>query len=294
LVVRFLIQYPSADLAPYVDHYWFAEAAGLEAGAGAQFPSGGVALLFNLGPPQALLDAPGGEPTWYDDAWVAGERARPYHLWSPHGARVVGVAFRPGGARPFFDCSLADFTDQVVTLADLWPAGLLEPALEGFASVDASRDEGPVMSIRALERVLLLRLDISRLVGLGLVGAAVRRLAATGPGASVRGVAADLGVSTRYLRRVFKDDVGIGPKTLHRVLRFQRLIARLQPPVNGREGEPDWSAIAVACGYFDQSHLIRDFRQFTDLRPNEYLALRSPDPNFASDSPSRADSSNPP
>jgi AraC-like DNA-binding protein len=280
--VRYLTLSPAAELLPYIDHYWFAGTSADESSAGAQFPAGGVVVLFNLGPPQALLDRPQGSPTWFDIAWVSGERARPLHLASPDGARLVGIAFRPGGARPFFDRPLSEFTDRVVLLGDVWSRELLDPVLDRLRAVDAARRDAPAPLFHIVEQALLLRLDIARSVGLGLVGAAVRRLAVCGPGASVRTVAEDLGVSTRYLRRVFQDTVGLGPKTLHRVLRFQRLIGRIHAmDAPGDDLELDWSALALSCGYFDQSHMIRDFRLMTDLRPTDYVALRSLDPNFA-------------
>ena len=280
--MRYLTLSPAAELLPYIDHYWFAEAAAAESSAGTQFPAGGVAMLFNLGPPQALLDAPQGLPTWYDVAWVSGERARPLYLASPDGARLVGIAFRPGGARPFFDRPLSEFTDRVVPLGDVWSRELLDPVLNRLHTVDAARRDAPGALFRIVEKALLLRLEIARSVGLGLVGAAVRRLAVCGPGASVRTVAEDLGVSTRYLRRVFQDTVGLGPKTLHRVLRFRRLIGRIDAADTAAdELEPAWSALSLSCGYFDQSHMIRDFRLMTGLRPTDYAARRTPDPNFA-------------
>lgn len=285
--MRFALSLPSVDLRPFVDRYWFAEASAAEAPAGAQFPTGGVAMLFSLGPPQALLDGPGGRATWFDTAWVSGERARPYHIAAPHGARLVGVGFRPGGARPFFDLPLAELTDRVVPLEALWPRALLEPLREALHAVDTSRGDGPVRLFALLDRGLRLRLDVARSVGLGLIGAAVRRLGLAGSGVSVGAVADDLGVSTRYLRRAFEDGVGLGPKTLHRVLRFQELIGRLDALTSAvsSAAEPDWSALALACGYFDQSHMIRDFRLFTEMRPSDYVGLRSLDPNFAGAAP---------
>ena len=174
---------------------------------------------------------------------------------------------------------MSELTDLVVPLADLWPPALTEPALAALGAVDTRGDAGPARCFHILDDLLVARLDIAHVLGLGVIGAAVRRLAEAGPGGSVRAVADDLGVSTRYLRRAFDDAVGLGPKTLHRVLRFQRLIRRLDG--TGMSSEPDWSYLAVSCGYFDQSHMIRDFRLLTELRPREYLELRSVDPNFA-------------
>ena len=86
----------------------------------------------------------------------------------------------------------------------------------------------------------------------------------------VRDVARRVGLSQRRFIRVFAAEVGLTPKLYGRVRRFQRALAL----VRGVPA-PDWAQLAVECGYFDQSHLIRDFRAFAGLTPEEYLRHRS-------------------
>src|SRR6185436_21146188 len=79
-------------------------------------------------------------------------------------------------------------------------------------------------------------------------------------------VARWLGISTRQLERRFKDRVGISPKLFSRMQRFQRVFRA----IGG--GRPDWARVAVECGYHDQAHLIRDFRDFAGETPAVLLA----------------------
>jgi len=69
------------------------------------------------------------------------------------------------------------------------------------------------------------------------------------------------GLSRRQLERRFRERVGIGPKLLSRILRFQKVLRAFAAGGN-------WAAAAVDCGYYDQSHLIRDFRQFAGECPS--------------------------
>jgi transcriptional regulator GlxA family with amidase domain len=86
----------------------------------------------------------------------------------------------------------------------------------------------------------------------------------------VRGVARRVGLSQRRFIQVFTAEVGLTPKLYGRVRRFQRARELVR-----KATAPDWAAVAVACGYFDQSHLIRDFGQFSGLSPVAHLHQRS-------------------
>jgi transcriptional regulator GlxA family with amidase domain len=87
-----------------------------------------------------------------------------------------------------------------------------------------------------------------------------------GTGASVRDVARDVGICQRRFSSVFAAQVGLTPKLFCRILRFQR-VRILADQIE----KPDWAQIASTCGYFDQSHLINDFQEFSGFSPAEYL-----------------------
>jgi transcriptional regulator GlxA family with amidase domain len=90
------------------------------------------------------------------------------------------------------------------------------------------------------------------------------------PGRTIGEVRDQTGVSERRFIELFHRQVGLAPKLYARVRRFQTALRRI------RTGSPvDWADIALACGYFDQAHLIHDFRAIAGLRPSEYAALRT-------------------
>ena len=84
----------------------------------------------------------------------------------------------------------------------------------------------------------------------------------------VDGMAARLGVTTRHLHRAFVENIGVGPKEFARSVRLQRA---LRLAATSR----DWGRIAIDAGYYDQSHLIADFRDLVGLTPGAFLKRAS-------------------
>jgi methylphosphotriester-DNA--protein-cysteine methyltransferase len=90
---------------------------------------------------------------------------------------------------------------------------------------------------------------------------------ASGNGAKpIRTVAHEVGISERGLERRFKRYVGLTPKTFSRITRFQRVLKALESTAN-----PTTLDAALDLGYFDQSHLINDFRQFSGASPSVFF-----------------------
>ena len=78
--------------------------------------------------------------------------------------------------------------------------------------------------------------------------------------ASVRAVAVDLGVSERHLRRAFHEAVGVSPKAFAKIMRFRHALR-----VAHDDLEASWTSIAAAAGYYDQAHLIAEFREIAGV-----------------------------
>ncbi len=81
-------------------------------------------------------------------------------------------------------------------------------------------------------------------------------------------IARDAGTTPRTLQRLFATQVGISPKLLARITRFQRVFRSWQQEPNAL------ARVAAACGYFDQSHLVRDFRDFAGAPPAAFLSAQ--------------------
>ena len=79
------------------------------------------------------------------------------------------------------------------------------------------------------------------------------------------------GISSKKIQRMFGKVVGIRPKAFARIQRFQAAIREIgdRPAVN-------WARLAATCGYYDQPHFIREFKEFTGMTPTAYLSKRGP------------------
>jgi AraC-like DNA-binding protein len=180
---------------------------------------------------------------------------------------MISVVFRPAGVRAFFDLPMGLAAGLRLTGGDLEDGNLA--ALE--TSLTSTGDDE--MCIMLIERFLLGRLR-------GLAGHNLRRVEAaiglinSGEG-NVSALADAACLSNKQFDRVFTQHVGAHPKEFSRTVRFHRALRRL-------EIDPGiaHAALAADCGWFDQSHMIRDFRTLSGYTPGEYLAACSPHSDY--------------
>jgi AraC-like DNA-binding protein len=228
-------------------------------------PDGELWLMFNLGPPQRVVEVDGtGIGPIYHGAMIAGLHDRPvaYESVGRH-PRVVTVRLLPRGARAVFGgLSLLELANRVLDL---------ESVLGARAGVQCLRQRA--MEARGLGAALdLVEEWLTDHLRAGppvhpLTRSALEILSQARGTVRVESVARHLGVSSRYLNALFQRQVGLPAKSLSRVLRFQRALDLLD-----RSGTPDFARLAQECGYFDQSHLNRDFRELVGLTPKGYVA----------------------
>jgi AraC-like DNA-binding protein len=106
---------------------------------------------------------------------------------------------------------------------------------------------------------------------------ALQRLVASAGRVRIEALAAELGVSRRYLQAGFRREIGLAPKAVARQLRFASVTRRI-------ESQPArWADVALDAGYADQSHLNREFRELAGTTPTDFLARRLPEGGFVGD-----------
>lgn len=190
---------------------------------------------------------------------VVGPAASTHVVTLPPRAVLVGARFRPGAASSLLKTSTHELLDLTVPLADLWTADEADHLRERVSTSSSIS-----AALHALESLLLDRLPDARPHD-PLVETAVRWLARH-PGRPVRDLADTLDLGGRQLLRRFAATVGLGPKLLQRVLRFQRLLALARP------GRASLAELAAAAGYVDQPHMTRDVRELAGVTPTALLA----------------------
>jgi AraC-like DNA-binding protein len=202
----------------------------------------------------------GDEPT---SATVIGTRTFALTKPATRGASALLVRFRLGGAHPFFGRPLSELTDRVVELEHLWTAQQLAQLAEarGAAAVEAA-------VVSALAAVFT-GAQIYDPMSARCVRRAVQRIAEHTRLPRVPQLAAEIGVSERQLRRGFDHVIGLSPKHYLRIVRFRRAL-RAARQLQQR-GRLDWAAVAEAHGYFDQAHLIAEFREMAGATPTSLV-----------------------
>jgi AraC-like DNA-binding protein len=230
-------------------------------------PSGQSQLLINLGPPQYRVEpGPPEVRVPFVDVWYSGLHQGPIDTEAPHGNALLGVAFTARGSFPWLGERMDGLSDRIIALADALGDGALRlrERLLNTPSLAAR--------FRVVERWLLARLK-PRMVVHPAVRWAVDRLEATGGRLSIEELATETGFTRKHLGNLFQQQVGLSPKALARVHRFRGAMEIL----NRANGQVPWAELAEACGFYDQSHLINEFRRFTGFSPVELARRERPD-----------------
>jgi AraC-like DNA-binding protein len=247
---------PGSPLSTFVEYLWSLQDAPGHA-MERIVPSGTLELVVNLHEDELrIYDPDGRRCRRHAGASVSGAYRQFFVIDTREHASIVGVHFRPGTARAILGVPPGALADQHVDLAALWSraASELRERLCAAATAAARFD--------ILEQALRQRLAPRD--GHRAVAFALEQLGR--PVTSVGEVAARLQLSRRRLIEVFTAEVGMTPKRLSRVMRFQRAsqVARLAQPL-------DWARVAAACGYFDQAHLVNEFRELTGMSPVRFV-----------------------
>jgi AraC-like DNA-binding protein len=215
-----------------------------------EVPHAAVTLILNLGEPLRVDDRPYA-------SFVAGLHDRA--VWTRHPGSQAGIQIDlpPLTAYGLLGVPVSELANAVVGLDDL----LGRPAGELIARLADAPDWPARFTL--LDRALADRLDRGPAAA-PEVAWAWRQLYRTAGRISVADLAAGTGWSHRHLATRFRQQVGLSPKAYGRVLRFQRAMRRL--------GEAPLADLAASCGYYDQAHLNRDFRDLAGTTPTELAA----------------------
>ncbi len=257
---------PPPPLAPYVRCFWVLEDPHAAHGSAPErvVPDGCCEIIVHFGSRFRRVEDDG-RAVAQRRSVVAGQITR-HLLLTPTGpAGMIGVRFRPGGARPFVGAPVHELQGDVLGLEETWGAD----AAELEERVAACADDRARVAVTSA--ALLRRLELARPLR-PETRLAVTALVSSSGGVAVAELARRVGWGRRRLERAFRDEVGLSPKVLARVLRFQSVVQRSVLPAATASRTPQWAILALDAGYADQSHMVREFRAFAGLSPTQYAA----------------------
>ena len=253
---------PKPPLSEFVDNFWLYEGNQAEPKTERILPTGTLELAINLRQNE-LRFYDSEYPSNYSRLSGAVVSGASGHGFTPDAGEevfIVGVHFKPGGAFPFLGLPAGDLADNHVDLETLWGPSSARRLRERLCEARTSAER-----FQLLQETLLSRLypGVEKHYA---VSAALEMFVKNQPGPTVREAAKDLGLSQRRFIQVFKAEVGLTPKLFSRIQRFQQTRSFIQ-----QNPSPNWVDLALDFGYFDQSHLIREFLEFSGLSPADYL-----------------------
>jgi AraC-like DNA-binding protein len=245
---------PRAELTTLVDSYWVVQHDSLEVVTQKIIPDGFLEIIFHFGDPYRINLS--GQWNAQSPCLLAGQLSKHFFLENTGRTDMLGIKFRPPALTHLFALSMHNFTDRVVNLHEALPGtwqdleqklseanapdriALVESHLLKISSPPPDRDH-PIE--RAINEIFLRK---------GLI--------------TVEEITVLLNLSERTVQQLFKKYVGLSPKLYSRIIRFATVfeVMKTQPPA--------WMDVVVQAGYYDQSHFIRNFKDFTGEDPGSY------------------------
>jgi AraC-like DNA-binding protein len=238
---------PSEALRPYIKCYYLSESGIVTDTA---FATGCIEMMFNLGGGRVEL-------------W--GQIIRPLTFRWHEENTMLGIRFYPHTAFLFLDEEVSNFNDQVTDFTAVAgkPLRLLHERL-----LETSQSN---KRFELLDKFLLAKLYSAgrKLEKLPIITNVMHELMQENFFDNLQQVASRYGISSRYLQKLFVQYTGLSPKLYQKINRFQKSLVLVG------KGEESLTSIAYECGYYDQSHFIRDFKTFTGYAPSSTLPTTS-------------------
>jgi AraC-like DNA-binding protein len=204
-------------------------------------------------------------------AWVSGVRTRPITIPSGSGSTMLIIAFKKGRAFPFYPFPMAEIADRIVEADLVFGASM-------FHLREQLLDAPSVSWMFHLVESFLLAQAGERLyesIPTRCVDFVLHSIIHNPASGFLRESSDQIGYSQKHFIQLFKEQVGVKPKQYLKIMRFQKAISTIE-----RSESIRWSDIALESGYYDQAHLIHDFKLFSGFTPKHYVQRKSSQLNY--------------
>lgn len=267
---------PGARLLPYVNCYWALHSTVALHLQDRTFPDGCQEIVFNV---SGLVKRSDNGKDFFCNPPVEliGQMTRPYEIVTEGNQLYFGVKFYPHSFAAFTQESIDYLRDQSIDVRLLFCAEFLEV----YERIIEKRDFNFFVS--ETDNYLNKRLSMGRSTSraYSIVDQVVRNIYITRSEEYLQKMHRHLGVSQRHLQNIFKSFVGLSPKQLFRMIRFQSCF-------KGLHSAPSLTEHALACGYYDQAHFNHDFKALAGITPTAWKETQAPLNRFFIEESSRA------
>lgn len=255
------IYQPEGRLSSFVDFFWSQNDYEPRSSKERILPTGSIQLIINLDEIAFQI---------YEETAthvlapiiVTSAQTEPVIISSHSRKSSLGVQFKPGGIFPLLHIKGDELNGEIIPLSSIIGnpnTAKLYSRLLGLAS--------PLKQFKCLEQFFLESLGPGDSVH-PVITFASQKLQSSFYQDHISELAESFGLSPKRFTDIFKKEAGITPKLFSRIKRFQQILTRINSnqPIN-------WTHLAFEFGYYDQSHLIRDFKVLSALTPSEYSSI---------------------
>ena len=252
---------PNPVLSKFIECFWLLESSDKKSQTEPQkiLPDGCIELIFHFKSLNRRFisdDESIAEPR----SFFSGQIKRSIMIQSTGAVGVFGVRFRPAGSYPFLRLPIAELTEKVIDLTEIWGR---EGRELNFRILESTTNQE---RIRHAESFLLNRLD-QKIAEDVIVRQALAEIIRAKGQTSMDFLMRNIGISSRQLERKFDQLVGLTPKTFSRIIRFQNVFDLLSKNHFGA-----LTTLGLQCGFYDQAHFIHEFKTFTGQTPTAYFS----------------------
>lgn len=247
------IYYPQAPLSEHIHMFWAWDDYAPSHSQERILPHGSMELTINLSEEVfSVQDTP------IDSLMVAGARSEYFVIDTREPVSLLSVWFKAGSGHLFFAVPADDLKNSHIPLDCVWGyhANELYEQLLRASSTSAR--------FKVLEYYLCQRLSQAKQHP-PMIHYALTKLSATPQHQTIKDIVDDVALSSTQFIRIFREHVGLTPKVYARVHRFQTALHKIT-----LHTEPNWTDIALSCGYYDQAHMINEFRALAGITPSDY------------------------
>ena len=229
-------------------------------------PLAGIVMVLNFAKSFRITGPGNLEPPKEYTSFVSGVTEAPVTVSNDELGYCLQVNLTPIGGYLTFGLPMSEIANRALGIDDLLgpSSALLLAQLEDLGDWGARFDVVESMIARRVQDAKPPSPEVWH---------AWTRLRDTAGAAPVKSLAEETGWSRKHLAAQFRAQVGVPPKSMARILRFNAAVSRINPTTDAG----GWAQIAMAAGYYDQAHFNHDFREFTGVTPREYLARMIPD-----------------
>lgn len=259
------LYHPAPPLDHFIENFLYYKGYNPSHSIDRFLPDGNVYLLIDLTEtPKFIYDNESlAEIQTCKKVWFSGIRNQYITIPSGRDNEMFVINFHKGKAYPFVDMPMHELTDYVVD-GDL----VMSPEILNLREL--MLDLLTVQQKFHFAEQYLLQTFQTKLIQNPFVDYAVKLLVQSPQQLSMQHLADKVGFSQKHLIKIFKEHVGVTPKSFLKIIRFQKAIQEIETsqPAN-------WTSIAYDSGYYDQAHFIHDFKNFSGFTPNQFLQMQS-------------------